>query len=255
MSQVQEESSKQKHGCSYWLTVTGAVVTILTVIVACAWALLWAKTDNSQWIIAIFTVVMAGTTAVQCYIMFEQNRKFEQQNQAIVKQTDAMLVQNAAIESQLEQVQLEQRAWLVASINAGFTNLMTNEEWLTPDGPIIIRNTGATPAVIIHSYVLLEYPCRQQLDHIEYKARERTGERVCVGPDETVLFYLSDYGVVQSLAKSTCETIRDGGMAAYIMGGFIYQDAFGNERKTLCSFAFDSNHNRFSERMEDGEMT
>lgn len=202
------------------------------------------KTNWTILLNVLFTFVVAAATTVLAIVSCKQWRGLRDQVAQMVaqgKQTDRM-------------IEMDQRAWIAVSINAMAGNFVTGSKEFKPDSMITVRNEGKTPAVITHSFVGLECS-RQNLAYIEQRARSQQETRSCVAPEDILTFDIRSYGPIPPLSKVQCDNIRDGSAPAYLIGAFIYRDVFEKERKTVCSFKFDSATKQFPAYMEDGEMT
>jgi cell division protein FtsB len=93
--------------------------------------LAWRTDNQANKVIAIFTVVLAWTTYRQWRAMHEQ--------------TISMVAQNKAIEAQVVQMRLEQRAWIGVSPPSGISSLDAGKYG---EVKVNFQNTGNTPAKV-----------------------------------------------------------------------------------------------------------
>jgi hypothetical protein len=225
-----------------------AVVAMLTV---CCFAIP-SEQERSQWIIALFTVVMT-------WVMVDQNRKFDQQNAAMVAQNDA-------IKKQIDQVEEQQRAWLATSattIKELVTGLREGVNSVDiSDWGIVVRNTGPTPGIITHSCVWpvakpLGDACDTDVAYSENRARQSPERRTVIAPGSDIIFRLSDGGGTTSWSDEFIQGIRKAARpeSGYLIGAFVYKDVFGRQHKTTCCFKFNPATQQLDSNYQDGEMT
>lgn len=169
-------------------------------------------------------------------------------------QWDVMREQNAVIERQLEQVEFQQRAWL-AVMPAKIEALPQGESGELVAWKVNAENTGHTPAIIKYSRVEAKLrkinEAMPSLEDIELVTRLQSPTKTVVSPifrvpfDANRLFIFSQQG----------EALRNEGLEAYLLACFIYDDVFGNERKTVCRFRYNRDTGQFENAHQDGEMT
>jgi membrane protein implicated in regulation of membrane protease activity len=251
VTEPKEPCGADKKHRNYWIVgIAITAVAIVAVLTVCC--LVYGGNDKTQWVIALFTVVMTMAIVMQWVAMIDQNRKFAQQNQHMAEQNKVMIAQNEAIEGQLEQVQLEQRAWVATSVTTHGPLSGAYDDEIELDLPITVRNEGRTPAVITHAIVNFGTAFKPDLSNLERTARMQQAIRSCVAPDDMFSFHARDYWPPPKLPKTLAEQIEAGTLEAYLAGVFIYTDTFGNEHKTSCTYKY---RNGFGGHPEDGEMT
>ena len=180
---------------------------------------------------------------------------FDQQNRA-------MIAQNDSIKKQIDQVELQQCAWLAASPNP----LNQSPDNTTLDWQIIVRNIGQTPAIIKYSEVEFvphnkrfyangdnRFEPIKWRDHINQKARATPPRHTTIAPGDTMAFGFQDINQAVCVPNLTPEQYQQSVAFGRMIGLFIYDDVWGKEHVMFCCYrnnpAFKAltNHNEYSE--------
>lgn len=193
------------------------------------------KADNANGIYRLerwqhrFTAALVLFTAVQAIFAVHQWN-------AMVKQNDIMRNQMVQTDKTLEQMRLEQRAWLgVVSVQcdepAIGTELVAN---------VKMKNTGLTPGIIVN-YGGLFYAVPPQegiidqtgpYGHVDFPDNMKTA----VPPQgETNLIV----PLMEKITDTQFKEIMGGKKTLYLIGNVTYVDAMKQRRRTWWCFVFD----------------
>jgi hypothetical protein len=244
-----------EHGKGYGVYVTAAIVVAL-ICTGTAYILLADHMqDRSQWIIALFTVVMTITIALQWIAMIDQNRKFEQQNRHMAKQNEVMIAQNKAIEFQIEDARLEQRAWLGASAPT-IDPLVAG---MPVKGMLTTINSGRTPATVFaagcNAFQVgmdADIPESTVREFCEGVKRDLGNREDAVAPEgRRNSFYCS----ASKLSADVLAGVNAGSIRLYVLGYFAYRDVTGATRETICCFEYDREANALLAYRKYNQMT
>lgn len=178
-------------------------------------------------------------------------------------QWDTMAAQNAIIEKELDQIALQQRAWLAVraaqisglSIPEDQYALALNERGFG----IVVRNSGTTPAVLTACRVTAEIRTLHTevptaSNHRYWMALAGGGTKGVVIPPQSEVFFSTEHPRLL-----LCEDARAIGESAtkelYLLGGVYYDDVFGESHRTVCVFRYDPQTGQFDNSRVDNEMT
>jgi len=199
---------------------------------------------DSNAVIAAFTVVMAYTTIrawiamhAQNSIMIEQGKAIEQQAKLAGEQLEQAKVGSAQTDQIIEQMRLEQRAWLgptapkIEPITSGGR----------VKGTIPLKNSGPTPAYMEHGmcHVVVISPQAFDQHFVNAKIAEAwaTEQRsAAIAPDTTQNFHFN----TGPLRPIDYIAIEQGTATLFILGCAQYRDYAGVIRETICCYEYDA---------------
>ena len=106
---------------------------------------------------------------------------------------------------------------------------------LVPQAHVVIKNTGLTPAYKVQGWIgigLLPFPSQNPPENVP---QEGVASRSVLAPgaEHHLTVYLHG-----ALTENHMEALKTGTFAIHVLGGAIYEDTFGTQRRTTFSYYY-----------------
>lgn len=173
-----------------------------------------SRTGSNAWI-AMFTLVLTVTTIAQAYYMYGG-----------MQQTDTII----------EQMRLEQRAWLGAT-QPSIGDFVADE---MVQAVMPIKNSGNTPGFVSDSLgVIFKSPKGGDIDSHISRLRELTlnvPRETAVPPGAAIRFNVS---ISPTLTEDEIKLVKSGDLLLFLYGRIVYTDVSDSSHITEACFVYD----------------
>lgn len=191
---------------------------------------------DPNWMIVIFTIVMAFTTFQQWQAIGVANSEMAKQNDIMQLQIDQMAAQGLQTDKMIAHMRLEQRAWICASApTIEPIQADTPFRW-----PVRIKNTGHTPGTVRHVAVEVipgtwNRDLIEKFEALEVRAVKHRRQTVLAPGEELLVDDVSDY----SFCHESVQQFFRNEAPLFLVGVFFYEDIWKNIRVTRCCYFYD----------------
>ena len=182
-------------------------------------------------------------------------------------QAGIMVWSNSQTERVIAKMELEQRAWLATSADPirpvedlrkltkdNFKDFAGATNW-----KVRLRNSGNTPAVLKYSRVGWLPSERWQAHNKDFWRDDLTKQAVSrpqhtvIAPGDSLVFGMQDINQGYAVPLDTEMRMKQW-VGARLVGIFIYEDVFGKQHTTFCSYRYNSTTEELDNHLEDGYM-